>query len=52
MWSHYARDHTGFVIGFDTSHQYFQKKEHRGLWKVQYQDVRPEFSMELCPAVA
>ncbi|EPJ44297.1 MAG: hypothetical protein OFPII_35920 [Osedax symbiont Rs1] len=23
MWSHYADSHTGFVIGFDPSHDFF-----------------------------
>lgn len=30
MWSHYARDHTGFVIGLDPSHQFFCEKNAEG----------------------
>ncbi|WP_432745900.1 DUF2971 domain-containing protein [Methylobacter sp. G7] len=30
MWSHYADNHKGFVIGFDESHEFFYRKDHRG----------------------
>jgi hypothetical protein len=31
MWSHYAESHKGFVIGLDTSHNFFYQKTHEGL---------------------
>jgi len=36
MWSHYAAGHSGFVLGFNTEHQYF-----RGLKRVLYRSTRP-----------
>jgi hypothetical protein len=48
MWAHYAAEHTGFVIGFDTSHEYWNNfgdekgDDHAGvLRKVNYSDRRP-----------
>lgn len=45
MWSHYAESHTGFVIGFDSAHKYFDerkspKDEFRHLRKVEYREAR------------
>jgi len=37
MWSHYTRDHKGFVIEFDGNHSFFDF----GLEKVSYSDERP-----------
>ena len=37
MWSHYAQNHEGFVVGFDKKHRYFDY----GLMKVEYKDERP-----------
>ncbi|MGR5129690.1 DUF2971 domain-containing protein [Photobacterium swingsii] len=37
MWSHYAQNHEGFVIGFDASHSYFDF----GMTEVEYSDQRP-----------
>lgn len=50
MWSHYAEDHTGFVIEFDPSHRFFwqprsEKDELRHLRQVTYSENRPEGSM-------
>jgi hypothetical protein len=39
MWSHYTRDHKGFVIEFDGKHPFFDY----GLEKVVYSDERPLF---------
>jgi len=39
MWSHYAQNHEGFVLGFDSNHEYFQ----HGVSKVIYSDQRPYF---------
>jgi hypothetical protein len=46
MWSHYAASHAGFVIGFNSSHDYFDQRkspsdEFRHLRKVEYRAVRP-----------
>ena len=46
MWAHYAQQHEGFVIGFDTSHEFFKSRyeETFGLDElrpVQYQQARP-----------
>ena len=37
MWSHYARNHEGFVIGFDGDHDYFGKRVN----PVTYTNIRP-----------
>lgn len=37
MWSHYCQAHQGFVIGFDSDHEFFQY----GTMKVQYSAERP-----------
>jgi hypothetical protein len=48
MWAHYAAEHTGFLIGFDTSHAYWNNfgdergNSHVGvLRKVAYSETRP-----------
>jgi hypothetical protein len=38
MWGHYTLDHTGFVIGFDTSHDFFSKGP--SLLKIDYVNER------------
>lgn len=48
LWSHYANSHTGFVIGFNTNHTFFDQRisEHdniRKLCKVHYSIDRPIF---------
>lgn len=50
MWAHYTDSHQGFVVEFDPSSAYFNKKitqedEFRHLRKVIYSEVRPEFSL-------
>jgi hypothetical protein len=50
MWSHYAASHEGFVIGFDSTHEYFnqresEKKEFRHLRKVEYRSMRPSMPL-------
>jgi hypothetical protein len=50
MWVHYARNHTGFVLGFDRKASFFHE-EHRVLRKVVYQegpDVLPTPDMNAC----
>ena len=47
MWSHYATSHEGFVIGFDSTHRYFNagrspKDELYHLRRVQYRERRPQ----------
>ena len=50
MWSHYAKNHTGFIIEFDNSHDFFdqRKKDHelRGhVKKVRYSKHRPKVTI-------
>ena len=40
MWSHYARHHTGFVVGFHANHEYFGPT----VSPVEYTSTRPEFN--------
>lgn len=50
MWVHYARKHTGFVLGFDASADFFHE-DSRILRKVIYQDgpsVLPEPDLTAC----
>jgi hypothetical protein len=42
MWVNYARNHTGFVVGFDAYSEFF-REDHRELRKVIYQDSPPIF---------
>ena len=37
MWSHYAQNHEGYIIGFNAEHEYFDY----GLEKMNYTDKRP-----------
>ncbi|EHU4934854.1 DUF2971 domain-containing protein [Vibrio vulnificus] len=37
MWSHYAQNHEGFVLGFDSEHEYFKL----GVSDIEYSDQRP-----------
>ena len=46
MWSHYADEHRGFVVGFDTETEFFSKRpaelgEIGELRKVEYSNIRP-----------
>ena len=42
MWSHYAQNHEGFVLGFETGHEFFERSDNStGLHKVAYQEERP-----------
>lgn len=43
MWAHYAKNHEGFLLGFDAYHSYFQEKK-EGIYclsKVIYSNDRP-----------
>lgn len=37
MWSHYAMNHSGYVVGFDGDHEFFGRR----VTKVEYSDIRP-----------
>ncbi len=46
MWSHYAASHSGFVLGFNTEHQYFRAPnglngDSRRLKRIVYRSTRP-----------
>jgi hypothetical protein len=46
MWAHYAAEHRGFAIGFDTTHEFFNRTLHpsdpaRSLRPVEYVTDRP-----------
>jgi tetratricopeptide (TPR) repeat protein len=42
MWAHYAQNHEGFVVGFDTTHAFFaDRPAGSGLRRVKYQLERP-----------
>jgi len=50
MWSHYAADHTGFVLGFDATNPHFDERKSeaddlRHLRPVVYADDRPKGPM-------
>jgi tetratricopeptide (TPR) repeat protein len=49
MWAHYAAEHRGFVIEFDTSHPFFDRgsgsDKPEGLYPVRYTDERPVLSL-------
>ena len=52
MWVHYAHNHTGFVIGFDSSAAFF-REDGRILRQVQYEprpniNVPPELDESVC----
>jgi len=40
MWSHYAQNHQGFIIGFDAKHEYFNS----GVSEIIYSDKRPSLN--------
>jgi hypothetical protein len=48
MWVNYARQHTGFVLGFDTTDSFFADKA-GVLGKVKYQLAPPSMSFEVNP---
>lgn len=41
MWAHYAANHSGFVIEFDTSHNFFHN-DNKHLFKVTCDESRPQ----------
>lgn len=45
MWSHYTKDHTGFVIELNTNSKFFSSKD-RYLHKIEYGKVRPQVQTE------
>lgn len=50
MWAHYAQNHKGFVIEFDSDHQYFHQQlspsdELRHIRKVRYSNKRPNIRL-------
>lgn len=50
MWSHYADEHKGYVIGFDASHPFFNQKisdddELRHLRKIDYREKPPVINL-------
>jgi hypothetical protein len=50
MWSHYADEHRGYVIGFDSEHQFFNQKksdtdELRHLRKIDYREKPPVINL-------
>lgn len=38
MWSHYADSHKGYVVGFDTSHEFFNNYRKTELW-YEYENI-------------
>lgn len=48
MWAHYGQNHSGFVLQFDESHEFFSPTLHEGqslgLTQVEYSSVRPVLS--------
>lgn len=50
MWSHYADEHKGYVVGFDSSHSFFNQKkspedELRHLRKIKYRRSPPVINL-------
>lgn len=50
MWAHYANSHKGYVIEFDSEHDFFNQKKSdndviRSLEKVSYSNYRPKLEM-------
>jgi len=50
MWSHYANEHRGYVIGFDSEHQFFNQEktdvdELRHLRKIDYRERPPVINL-------
>jgi len=53
MWAHYTVRHTGFVVGFDASHEFFNPPKDENdpisrLAKVEYCTDRPKVSVAQC----
>ncbi len=47
MWSLYAENGRGFLVEFDTSHEFFKAANGRGLlWRVNYKNENTEFLFE------
>lgn len=55
MWAHYAENHTGFAIEFETEHPYFEQSIRvtgiGGVAPVRYTSDRPHFSSQSWPDV-
>ncbi|MDP2401011.1 MAG: DUF2971 domain-containing protein, partial [Actinomycetota bacterium] len=56
MWSHYSSGHTGFVLGFDARHSYFNARlaevdEFRHLRRVEYRNERPNAALSTLSGV-
>lgn len=50
MWSHYAGEHKGYIIGFDSAHPFFNQKksardELRHLRKIEYREKPPVINL-------
>ncbi len=45
MWSHYAKEHSGFVIELDTEDDFFKSKD-KFLFKVEYDIIRPQIDTD------
>jgi len=48
MWSHYAKSHKGFVIGFESENIFFSEKTLSGIspiFNVRYSAERPDYSL-------
>jgi len=50
MWSHYANEHRGYVIGFDSEHHFFDQRitgddELRHLRKIEYRERPPVINL-------
>jgi hypothetical protein len=50
MWTHYANEHKGYVIGFDNTNQFFNQKktdgdELRHFRKIEYRERPPEINL-------
>lgn len=57
MWAHYAKNHKGFVIEFDSGHKYFHQQlnssdDFRYIRKVHYSDKRPNVRISTFEDVA
>lgn len=56
MWSHYSSGHTGFTLGFDARHPYFNARlsevdEFRHLRRVEYRNERPNAPLSFLSGV-
>jgi hypothetical protein len=43
MWSHYAKDHTGIVLAFDTSKEPFSQLSEADVRQVNYSETKPNY---------